>query len=47
MEQCVSSSLAFLIGHSGVWGREDAGLDSGDTLTPLLFHSCVRPRLEL
>ena len=31
--------LAFLRGHSGVWGREDAGLESGDTLTPLLFHS--------
>lgn len=31
--------LAFLRGHSGVWGREDAGLDRGDTLTPLLFHS--------
>ena len=35
----VASYLAFLRGHSGVWGREDAGLDSGDTLTPLLFHS--------
>lgn len=35
----VASYLAFLRGHSGVWEREDAGLDSGDTLTPLLFHS--------
>lgn len=35
----VASYLAFLRGHSGVWGREDAGLDSGEMLTPLLFHS--------
>lgn len=34
-----ASYLVFLRGHSGVWEREDAGLDSGDTLTPLLFHS--------
>lgn len=34
-----ASYLALLRGHSGVWEREDAGLDSGDTLTPLLFHS--------
>lgn len=30
------SYLGFL---TGVWEREDAGLDSGDTLTPLLFNS--------
>lgn len=39
LAQRAAGYLAFLRGHSGVWGREDAGLDSGDTLTPLLFHS--------
>lgn len=41
-----SRDLAFLLGLSGVCEREDAGLDRGEALWPLLFHSCERPPRE-
>lgn len=34
-----SSSLTFLAGLSGVWERDEAGLDKGEELRPLLFQS--------
>lgn len=42
-----SSSLVFLAGLSGVWEREEAGLEKGEEVGPLLFHSWERPRVEL
>lgn len=31
--------LIFFAGRSGVWERDEAGLEKGDEPGPLLFHS--------
>lgn len=48
LEWCpISSSLVFFAGLSGVWEREEAGLEKGDDVGPPFFHSCGKPRVEL
>lgn len=39
--------LVFLAGLSGVWEREEAGLEKGEEAEALLFHSFEIPRVEL
>lgn len=37
--QQITDYLIFFAGLSGVWERDEAGLEKGDELGPLLFHS--------